>query len=71
MTMFADISKMSTNGLMAMQRAIHDRLVEEDQLPRKQQKIYGVRELNDWRIQASEIEAELDSRGATYVKIPW
>ena len=69
--MFADITKMSAGGLKGMQRAIHDRLVEEDGQPQGQPKIYGVREYPDWREQAEQIEAELDARGETYTKIPW
>ena len=71
MAMFNDITKMSENGLVAMQRAIRDRLLEEDELPEGHEKIYGLRQFNDWKIQADEIEAELDRRGATYDKVPW
>jgi len=71
MSFFADITKMSTSGLKGMQRAIHDRLVEEDGLPPTQQKIYGVREFPDWKEQADEMEAELDLRSEVYTKVPW
>ncbi len=71
MSMFHNIAEMSTNGLKAMQRATHDRLVEEDALPAGAQKTYGVREFQDWRDQADEMEAELDRRGETYTKVPW
>jgi len=71
MTMFADITAMSSKGLKAMQRAIHDRLIEEDQQPPGQEKVYGVREFSDWREQADEMEAELDRRSETYDKVPW
>jgi hypothetical protein len=71
MSMFYDITKMSDNGLRAMQRAIRDRLLEEDELPEGQEKVYGLRQFNDWKIQADEIESELDRRGACYDKIPW
>ena len=54
-----------------MQRAIHDRLLEEDQLPAGTTKTYGVREHSDWREQADEMEAELDRRGESYAKVPW
>ncbi len=68
---FADIAKMTTGGLMGMQRAIRDRLIEEDKLPAEQQKFYGVREHWDWKAQGDEIEAELDARKVTYSRIPW
>lgn len=71
MTTFADITKMSTRGLKGMQRAIHDRLIEEDKQPQGQEKIYGLREFADWRDQADEIEAELDRRHEVYAKVPW
>lgn len=71
MSMFYDISKMSDNGLKVMHRATRDRLLEEDGLPKGQEKVYGVRKHNDWRMQADEMEAELDRRGHTYDKIPW
>lgn len=71
MSMFYDITKMSDNGLRAMQRAIRDRLLEEDELPEGQEKVYGLRQFNDWKIQADEIETELDRRGVSYDKIPW
>lgn len=48
MSTFADITKMSTRGLMGMQRAIHDRLVEEDAQSQEQEN-YGVREFSDWK----------------------
>jgi hypothetical protein len=69
--MFANIKGMSANGLKAMQRAIHDRLIEEDGQPQGQEKIYGVRQYPDWREQADEMEAELDRRGEIYTKVPW
>lgn len=68
---FADITKMSTGGLHGMQRAIYDRLMEEDGLPPATEKIYGLRLHHDWRQQADEIEAELDARGESYANIPW
>lgn len=68
---FHDIEGMSTSGLRAMQRSIHDRLVEEDGLPSGAEKVYGVREHDDWRMQGDEIEAELDARGEVYTKVPW
>ncbi|MCP1271778.1 hypothetical protein [Acetobacter cerevisiae] len=71
MTMFSDITKMSTNGLKAMQKAIFDRLSEEDNFPPGQIKTYGVREFPDWKEQSDEIEAELDRRQEHYSKIPW
>lgn len=71
MSMFYNIKDMSTSGLKAMQRAIHDRLVEEDNQPNSMEKIYGVREHHDWKAQADEIEAELDCRSVTYTKVPW
>lgn len=71
MAYFADIAKMSTRGLKGMQRSIHDRLIEEDDLPPGSSKDYDVRGTQDWRGQADEIEAELDARKESYVKIPW
>ncbi|MDK2758293.1 MAG: hypothetical protein KYX66_16325 [Blastomonas fulva] len=71
MSTFADITKMSTRGLKGMQRAIRDRLVEEDAQPQTQEKIYGLREFSDWKDQADEIEAELDRRNEAYTKVPW
>jgi len=71
MSFFHDITKMSANGLKAMQRGVHDRLVEEDAQPQGQEKVYGVREFPDWKEQADEMEAELDRRGVTYKKVPW
>ena len=71
MSAFNNIAGMSENGLKGMQRAIHDRLIEEDALPAGQQKIYGVREYQDWREQADEMEAELDLRRVNYTKVPW
>ena len=71
MTFFADIKGMSENGLKAMQRAIFDRLKEEDALPPGQARVYGVREFPDWRAMADEMEAELDIRGAQHSKVPW
>ena len=71
MSTFADITKMSTPGLKGMQRAIHDRLVEEDAQPQEREKIYGVREFSDWKDQADEIEAELDRRNEGGTKVPW
>ena len=68
---FHDIKQMSTRGLRAMQRSIHDRLVEEDSLPVGTEKIYGVREYGDWREQGDEIEEELDARGEIYTKVAW
>lgn len=71
MAMFANIKGMSLSGLKAMQRAIHDRLIEEDAQPPGQRKVYGVREFPDWKQQADELEVELDARGETYTKVPW
>lgn len=71
MSMFHDITIMSDRGLVGMQRAIRDRLHEEDQLPADQERVYGVREFSDWKTQADEIEAELDRRGIEYEKVPW
>ena len=68
---FHDITKMSAGGLRSMQRALRDRLMEEDQSPAGATKAYGVREHEDWREQADEMEAELDRRGENYAKIPW
>lgn len=69
--MFSDITKMSVGGLKGMQRAIHDRLIEEDKQPPTQPKLYGVRDFADWKDQADLIEAELGARGEIYTKIPW
>jgi hypothetical protein len=71
MAVFNDITKMSTNGLKAMQLAVHDRLIEEDNQPEGQPKVYGVRAFPDWKEQADEIEAELDARNEVYTKVPW
>ncbi len=71
MTMFFDITKMSMNGLKGMHRAIHDRLVEEDNQPQGQEKIYDVRGQTDWREQADEMEAELTRRGIPFTPVPW
>jgi hypothetical protein len=68
---FADITKMSTRGLRAMQRAIHDRLIDEDKQASGQPKLYGVRDFPDWKQQADAMEAELDARGEAYSKVPW
>lgn len=54
-----------------MHQAVRDRLEEEDNQPAGQEKIYGVREYPDWRMQADEMEAELDRRKVLYSKIAW
>jgi hypothetical protein len=71
MAFFVDITKMSTGGLRAMQRSTHDRLIEEDNQPPGEPKVYDVRALPDWREQADEMEAELDARKEVYSKVPW
>lgn len=71
MAMFVNISGMSLGGLKAMQRAIHDRLIEEDKQPPGQAKVYDVRGFADWKEQADEIEAELDRRSVVYIKVLW
>lgn len=65
---FHNIKEMSTSGLRSLQRSIHDRLVEEDAGTTQ---IYGVRQHTDWHKQSDEIEAELNSRGEIYTKVPW
>ncbi|MBO9535584.1 hypothetical protein [Herbaspirillum sp.] len=70
-TFFANIKGMSDIGLKAMQKSIVDCLERDDQLPKGQEKIYGVREFSDWRDMSNEIEAELDRRGIKYNKICW
>lgn len=71
MSFFHDITKMSDNGLKGMQRAVRDRLADEDAQPAGQEKIYGVREYPDWKAQSDEMETELDRRGISYDKVPW
>ncbi len=71
MTIFVDIKKMSTRGLKAMQLAIRDLLIKEDNQSASEAKVYGLREFSDWKTQADEMEAELDARGEVFTKISW
>lgn len=66
-----NVPGLSTNGLLMMHGGIRDALAVDDNLPEGREKIYGVREFKDWRIQADQFEAELDKRKVRYQKIDW
>ena len=60
----------STSGLLMMHNGVRTALATDDALP-ESQKPYLVRKHPDWKMQADEIEAELDKRKVKYQKIKW
>lgn len=66
-----NIPEISTNGILMMHSGIRGALAVDDSLPVGKEKIYGVREFKDWRVQADQFEAELDKRHVRYQKIDW
>jgi len=66
-----NIPGFSTSGLKMMQEGIRKALEHDDSAPIGQDKMYGVREFADWRELGDSLEAELDQRKETYVKIAW
>jgi hypothetical protein len=67
-----DLSKLSTPGLLKMHGAVREALEMDDTLDLiGLPKMYGVRELPDWRVWSDALEAELDRRGIKFAKIDW
>lgn len=66
-----NIPGFSNNGLKMMHEGIRNALAHDDALGGEEEKTYGVRESADWQEHANRIEAELNTRGASYTKIAW
>lgn len=61
----------STSGLLMMHQGIRHALETDDNMSQGQDKVYEVREYQDWRSWSDSIESELDNRKVTYQKVPW
>ncbi|WBM40053.1 hypothetical protein [Alcaligenes faecalis] len=66
-----NIPGFTTNGLLMMHSSILQALAVDDNLPNGQEKLYGVREYQDWKQHADDIEKELLTRGAKFQPIVW
>lgn len=66
-----NIHGFSTNGLLMMHSSILQAIAADDNLPDGKEKIYGVREYQDWRLHADAIETELRNRGVKFQPVPW
>jgi hypothetical protein len=65
------VKNLSTNGLLMLYNPIRAALEQDDNTPKGQPKLYGVRDTADWREWADELETELDARKVSYNKIKW
>jgi hypothetical protein len=64
------LDSFSANGLQMMYDGVAKALKEDDAVPADKKK-YKVREEPVWKIWAAELEAALERKKASYVKIHW
>lgn len=62
---------MSSSGLKKLHDAVHRAFEHDEGATRTEDKIYGVRAYQDWRIWSDALEAEMSSRGVVFNPVPW
>lgn len=65
------VNGLSENALRMMHDSIQRCLNEEDNLEPNQVKRYGIREHDDFRLQAEAIELEFENKNISFDKISW
>jgi hypothetical protein len=66
-----DVGKFSDDGIKKMHDAVLDALDQDDRAPPNQLKRFGVRHFADWRQWSDALEAELQKRKISFVKVKW
>lgn len=64
-------SGFSNDGLLKMHLAVLNALKADDETPLGQEKLYGVRIYQDWRLWSDSLETELTKRNVSFNKVSW